>query len=533
MKRILSVALALIVWFTGSQICFADEIADLNNDPAEIGFAVSFQTSDYASITVFDTQDTTTGGTDNAVVAYARNSATGEIDTTGEGQVNFVVKAAEGYSIESVTVVEGANNYKNMKLISEDENSACYRITKIKGDIIVSVTCVEKEIPGGDVDPEVPTEPETPETPEVVGIPVSFTSAEGAVITVYATKDLNAETATTDLAGVVARNGDTGEVDNTGDGQVNFTVDVQDGYSLLSVSVSEGAGNFKNIKLISEEAVNPAVYRITKVTGPITISVATKAEPKEDPESLINEINYIRGTVTPYYAKYYTEETAKEYADFITELDTRDLSSYSASELHKVIDDLSLVISSLTYKTSVVPMVYISTDDGVGNYIVKDTGYVSTKVAIVDTDGTVLEDSASIKVRGNSTAMAPKKPFNLKFASKKNVLGMGSAKKWNLLANCFDASLMRNAIAFDIAHTLGLEYTSEITYAEVWVDGVYKGCYQLCEAVEAGSFGGETLYGSLQNGALSAGKLSDLVPAEIQEKYNAYLQQMMDGTFMK
>ena len=48
-----------------------------------------------------------------------------------------------------------------------------------------------------------------------------------------------------------------------------------------------------------------------------------------------------------------------------------------------------------------------------------------------------------------------------------------------------------------------------------------------------GTFGGETLYGTLQNGALSAGKLSDLVPAEIQEKYQAYLQQMIDGTFMK
>ncbi len=53
------------------------------------------------------------------------------------------------------------------------------------------------------------------------------------------------------------------------------------------------------------------------------------------------------------------------------------------------------------------------------------------------------------------------------------------------------------------------------------------------EAVEAGKFGGEVLYGSLQNGALSAGKISDLVPADIQEKYNAYLQQMIDGTFMK
>ena len=54
------------------------------------------------------------------------------------------------------------------------------------------------------------------------------------------------------------------------------------------------------------------------------------------------------------------------------------------------------------------------------------------------------------------------------------------------------------------------------------------------EAVEAGTFGGNTVYGTLENKTLSAGAINtDLVPAEIVEKYNAYLQQMMDGTFMK
>ena len=58
---------------------------------------------------------------------------------------------------------------------------------------------------------------------------------------------------------------------------------------------------------------------------------------------------------------------------------------------------------------------------------------------------------------------------------------------------------------------------------------MYKGV----AAVEAGTFGGEVLYGTLQNGTLSAGKISDLVPAEVQEKYNAHIQQMIDGTFMQ
>lgn len=53
------------------------------------------------------------------------------------------------------------------------------------------------------------------------------------------------------------------------------------------------------------------------------------------------------------------------------------------------------------------------------------------------------------------------------------------------------------------------------------------------QACMDGTFGGTTLYGTLQNGALSAGKLSDLVPPEVQEKYLNYIQQMIDGTFMK
>ena len=54
------------------------------------------------------------------------------------------------------------------------------------------------------------------------------------------------------------------------------------------------------------------------------------------------------------------------------------------------------------------------------------------------------------------------------------------------------------------------------------------------KAVEDGTFGGEVLYGDLQNGVLSAGALNtDLIPEEVQAKYNDYIQQMKDGTFMQ
>lgn len=61
-----------------------------------------------------------------------------------------------------------------------------------------------------------------------------------------------------------------------------------------------------------------------------------------------------------------------------------------------------------------------------------------------------------------------------------------------------------------------------------------SGLVGLCmEAVENGTFGGETIYGTMQNGVLSVGKLSDLVPSDVQDKYNSYIDQVMDGTFMQ
>ena len=53
------------------------------------------------------------------------------------------------------------------------------------------------------------------------------------------------------------------------------------------------------------------------------------------------------------------------------------------------------------------------------------------------------------------------------------------------------------------------------------------------KSVMEGKLGGDVLYGNLQNGALSAGKLNDLIPKEIQDKYLAYVQEMVADTFMK
>ena len=132
--------------------------------------------------------------------------------------------------------------------------------------------------------------------------------------------------------------------------------------------------------------------------------------------------------------------------------------------------------------------IVVTTENGNGTALLKEDGYVNAQIEITDADGSVLSDSAQIKVRGNTTALywMQKKPFTIKFSSKKNVLGMGSGKKWALIANLFDPTLLRNYVAFDTAQKMGIEYTSNQRFVELWLDGSYRGCYTLYEPVQQG-----------------------------------------------
>ena len=135
-----------------------------------------------------------------------------------------------------------------------------------------------------------------------------------------------------------------------------------------------------------------------------------------------------------------------------------------------------------------VPRITITTENGNGTTLQKADGYVNAEITVTDVNGESLTESVLFKVRGHSTALTSvtKKAFTFKFDKKKDVLGMGAGKKWALLANAFDPTLLRNYIAFDLAQRMGLAYTSEQRFVELWVDGSYRGCYTLMEPVQEG-----------------------------------------------
>ena len=91
----------------------------------------------------------------------------------------------------------------------------------------------------------------------------------------------------------------------------------------------------------------------------------------------------------------------------------------------------------------------------------------------------------SMKGRGNSTWVFEKKPYNVTLFKKsdydkKNSLELidgVKSKKWSLLANHLDSSLLRNKVAFDLAKALGIGLDSK--FVDLWMNGEYLGCYML------------------------------------------------------
>ena len=95
----------------------------------------------------------------------------------------------------------------------------------------------------------------------------------------------------------------------------------------------------------------------------------------------------------------------------------------------------------------------------------------------------------TIHVRGNSTAGADKKPYKIKLGKKTDLFGLGDGvknKHWVLLANCFDESLMRNKLSYDLSGVLGAPVWMKSEWVDVVMNGQYVGNYQLCQHIRVG-----------------------------------------------
>ena len=180
---------------------------------------------------------------------------------------------------------------------------------------------------------------------------------------------------------------------------------------------------------------------------------------------------------------YYSQES---YSALIAILNNYNL-ALSQDIVDKNVEDLRQAIKNAKYNVTDVPTIFIDTVPSS-----QEEGYMDTRiiVASLDENGVpridAIEYNGQVKIRGRSSSGHSKKPYNIKFSSSVNLFGMGAGKKYCLLSNNNDSTLIKNALMFEISALFGIDNSCKYQIVDLYTQGKYYGSYLLTTPVEVG-----------------------------------------------
>ena len=130
-----------------------------------------------------------------------------------------------------------------------------------------------------------------------------------------------------------------------------------------------------------------------------------------------------------------------------------------------------------------LPVLYLDTEGG--KKITSKTTFVPASMRIKGTGTYESKGNMTCQVRGrgNTTWSWPKKPYLVKFDAKQSLLGMPEHKRWVLLANFMDRTMMRNLVSMKVASMTSLAWTPKCVPVELVLNGQHVGNYLLIEQV--------------------------------------------------
>lgn len=134
-----------------------------------------------------------------------------------------------------------------------------------------------------------------------------------------------------------------------------------------------------------------------------------------------------------------------------------------------------------------VSTMYVDVASGSMTYIHEKKGNAEPGEFRLYTSEGKLDCTAQIQAingRGNATWSPPKKAYSLELTEETDLLGMGAAKKWILLANWYDSSNVKNKMVYDFAADTGALYSPECQWADLYLNGEYAGLYLISERNE-------------------------------------------------
>ena len=136
------------------------------------------------------------------------------------------------------------------------------------------------------------------------------------------------------------------------------------------------------------------------------------------------------------------------------------------------------------YQVTNLPTVVIHTVSGYDPF--DKVHELESHITVISDDGkTILQQDGTSRLRGNNSMTHPKKPYRIKFNEKQRPLDAPArARKWTLINNYGDKTLLRNCLAFEISRRMGIGFTPWCRPVDVIMNGEYKGCYQFCDAID-------------------------------------------------
>ncbi|MBQ9410262.1 MAG: CotH kinase family protein [Bacteroidales bacterium] len=248
-----------------------------------------------------------------------------------------------------------------------------------------------------------------------------------------------------------------------------------------------------------EEPVGPVLKSIVLIDNAITLEPGGSAPLRfrvEDPDCEFKTVSLLGtdGNVPSRFhlESYERDQAAGSYVAIIRN-DTRD-ESYNrtvklciTSDQGAAIESPNFLVAGKAPKPGMVhtglPVVFVDTQGGVA--ITSKETFVNAKISIVGTEDLagLQEVNCSIRGRGNTTWSWPKKPYLVKLEEKASIFGFPEHKRWVLLANFMDRTMMRNMVAMKVSSMTRLAWTPRCQPVELVLNGKHVGNYLLIEQV--------------------------------------------------
>ena len=145
--------------------------------------------------------------------------------------------------------------------------------------------------------------------------------------------------------------------------------------------------------------------------------------------------------------------------------------------------DFTLMVTNPSDSYSGFPVLALMTDDE--KVINSKEVWVKGRMVFdpQQSDYDLYSGKMEIKGRGHNSWGQPKKPYNMKLSDKASLMGMNKHKRWVLLANAGDRTLLRNRVAYHLGRLTKLSWTPDTRYVDVILNGKFVGNYLLTEQI--------------------------------------------------